>query len=463
MAERENPEKAQGGRIAPLDLAIIAALLLLAVLLRAYHLGFPPKLYFDEIYYARAADAYIEGKEDPNWVHPPLGKILIAGGILLNRSFTDAMAALGYGPPIKSAADWRTACMIFGSLMIPLIYLLALRLFRNRYAASLSAFLLTIEFLHFVESRISMIDIFLGFFMLCGSYFAWRFIESSAPSSKYLFLSAACFGLSAACKWSGVFGAFGAYLCMVLLKDTHREKEAFAALEAKAADEGSEKKRGPWKDLLARGLVKLPRALTIAAVFFLFGLTMQVLSFVPFFLTGGTLSKALGYYSQTLNFHYHQKWEHPYLSKMWMWPLMIRPIWYLFDEVKGTVYGIVAMGSPLFWWGFLIFFVELVILTWYERRKEQFFLIVSYLTPYIFWIISNKGGFFYYMTPCAAWMCLIVAGGMDRWRETKAGRVMGWLFLATLVFFFVLFYSILAGFPIPRALFNKLMWTRSWI
>jgi dolichyl-phosphate-mannose-protein mannosyltransferase len=438
------------------DIMVIAAILLFAILIRSYRLGFPAKMYFDEIYYAKAAQQYLDLKEDPNWVHPPLGKIIIAGGILIDRTLSGIMIHLGLMKPMHSAATWRMASLIVGCLMIPLIYFFALRLFRKRYTATVAAFLLSIEFLHIAESRIAMIDIFLSFFSLAGSYAAYCYIDGDDKEERYLLLTAILFGIAAACKWNGIFPAFGCYVAMVFLKNTGDEQ---ALLEYSG---GREKPRWPVR-LFRTVKVKFPRALRIAALMFLVGFICQALSYIYFFLIGGTPGKLFENISRTLHFHYKEPWKHPYLSQMWAWPLMIRPIWYLFEESTGNVYGIIAMGSPLFWWGFIIFLVELIILAVSERRKEHFFLILGYFTPYIFWMISNKGGFFYYMTPCVAWMCLITAHGLERWRDTKSGRLMGWVYLVALVLFFIIFYPILAGYPVPRPFFNKLMWTRSWI
>jgi len=449
------------------DLAAIGLVLLFTVITRSVHLGFPQKIYFDETYYNRAAGDYLALREDSNWVHPPLGKILIAGGIVVHRAFMQCAFAFDPAHPAKLASEWRMGSLICGFLMIPLVYFMALRIIRSRPAAAVAAFLLSIETLNFVQSRIAMIDIFLSFFMLAGAYCAWCYIDSEDGFRPWLYWSAFFFGCAVACKWSGLFGAFGACVSMILLKDTAQEKEKLGHQERTGeGSPGSKKQNLPalylvkMMKLLA---VKFPRAMKMAAIFFLVLTGVHALSYLPFFLTGGTLNKFFTNTTGILNFHYKQPWKHPYLSQMWMWPLMIRPIWYFFEETLGKVYGIVAIGSPLFWWGFLIFLSELVIISFFERKKEAIFLLIGYFAPYIFWIISNKGGFFYYMTPCSAWMCLITAYGLERWKESPWGKAMGWTYLAALLFFFFIFYPILAGCPVPREFFNRLMWTNKWI
>lgn len=439
------------------DIIVLGIILLFAVSMRAYRLGVPPKQVFDECYYAKAANDYLSLREDSNWVHPPLGKLLIASGILVHRGIQFVTSSVGITSNIRLGSEWRMASLIFGLLMIILVYFFALKMFKSRYIATVSAFLLSIEFLHFVESRIAMLDMFLSFFMLAGFYTAYCYIEKEGGYNNYLIITAALFGLSTAIKWSGIFGALGAFTLMVFLKQTDAEESRYGELLESSV------KKGFIKRIYFKMLIRLPRTLKIAAIFFLSGLILQFMSYIPYFLTGGTFKKLYGFYKGTLEFHYHQKWSHPYLSRMWTWPLMIRPIWYLYDTIDKKINGIIAMGCPVFWWGFFVFLIELVIITFYERKKEHFFLLVGYFSPYIFWIISNKGGFFYYMTPCVAWMCIITAYVLECWRNLKIGRIMGWVYLLTLIVFFFFFYPILASYPIPHHYYKILMWRRSWI
>lgn len=451
-------EEQQGKRNLIHDITVIAIILLFALVMRSYRLGYPPKMYFDEIYYAKGAMNYLNGQEDTNWVHPPLGKIFIAVGMVLHNALMSIFSKLGLVHMIETAADWRFASLIAGCAMIPLIYFFALRLFKERYMATISCFLLSIEFLHFAESRIAMLDIFLSALMLGGFYCTWCYIEAEERFDRYLYGAAIIFGIAMACKWNGLFGVAGAWLSMIFLKDTGPE----ILMKSRYLDSQPERNTFPRRFFITI-LAKFPRAMRLAAVFFLAGAIIQLLSYIPFFTTGGTFKKLIDNHARTLHFHYKEKWEHPYLSQMWQWPTMIRPIWYYFEEQAEQVYGIIAMGSPLFWWGFLIFLIELLVLTIFERRRLQIFLLIGYFFPYIFWLISNKGGFFYYMTPCVAWMCLISAYGLGHWRESSSGKIMGWIYLAALLLFFFMFYPIMTGYAIPRPFFNKLMWLQSWI
>ncbi|TFH22916.1 hypothetical protein E4G67_03775 [Candidatus Bathyarchaeota archaeon] len=72
------------------------------------------KMYFDEVYFARAAENYVNHQIPNERTHPPLGKLIEAMGI----------AIFGETP-----FGWRIMGVVFATLMIPLMYLLGKKLF----------------------------------------------------------------------------------------------------------------------------------------------------------------------------------------------------------------------------------------------------------------------------------------------------------------------------------------------
>lgn len=133
---------------------LIAAVLTLAAgLLRFWNLAHPHELIFDETYYVKDAyslwhfgyerswgddvdDAFVTGQAEPESdaayvVHPPAGKWLIGAG----------MALFGY----DSAFGWRFSAAVAGTLAVLLTFVLAAKLFRSLFLASLAGILLTIE------------------------------------------------------------------------------------------------------------------------------------------------------------------------------------------------------------------------------------------------------------------------------------------------------------------------------
>src|SRR5260370_8327760 len=60
---------------------------------------------------------------------------------------------------------WRIAVCIFGTLCVPMMYLLARRLWPNRLFALAAATLVCFDGMFFLQSRIGLIDIFPIFFI----------------------------------------------------------------------------------------------------------------------------------------------------------------------------------------------------------------------------------------------------------------------------------------------------------
>jgi dolichyl-phosphate-mannose--protein O-mannosyl transferase len=151
--------------------------MLLAFLLRLWHLGSPREFQFDETYYAKDAwsllhhgyvrgyvedanDRILEGETAGLWtegpsmiVHPDVGKWLIALG----------EKAFGMDP-----FGWRIAAAVVGSLMVLVMVRLARRLTGSTLLGCVAGLLLAVDGLHFVLSRLALLDIFVAFFVLCG-------------------------------------------------------------------------------------------------------------------------------------------------------------------------------------------------------------------------------------------------------------------------------------------------------
>src|SRR5260370_22050242 len=95
------------------------------------------------------------------------------------------------------------AVCIFGTLCVPLMYLLARRLWPNRLFAIAAAPLVCFDGMFFLQSRIGMIDIFPIFFILLAYTLYLAHIQSRTPAGSMvtLFLLAIILGIGIASKW----------------------------------------------------------------------------------------------------------------------------------------------------------------------------------------------------------------------------------------------------------------------
>src|SRR4051812_30484314 len=135
----------------------------MALLMRLWRITRPSSKVFDETYYAPDSwNLLHHGVEldthsrvaAPGFVaHPPLGKWAIAVG-----------EAMWGNTPL----GWRFSSAIVGALAVLMIARIARRLFRSTVLGCIAGLLLAFDGLEFVQSRTSMLDIFLMFWVLAA-------------------------------------------------------------------------------------------------------------------------------------------------------------------------------------------------------------------------------------------------------------------------------------------------------
>ena len=157
--------------------AATLAVTLLAGFLRLWQLRTPEEFLFDETYYAKDAwsllrhgytTGYVEAADEkilsgqlsgiftdgPSMVvHPEAGKWLIALG----------EALFGMDP-----FGWRIASVVVGTLMVMVMVRLVRRLTGSTLLGCTAGLLLCFDGLHFVMSRLALLDVFLAFFLLAA-------------------------------------------------------------------------------------------------------------------------------------------------------------------------------------------------------------------------------------------------------------------------------------------------------
>lgn len=163
-------------------------------------ISFRNSTYFDEIYHARTAYEFLHGLTTYETTHPPLGKIIMSFGIAL----------FGMTP-----FGWRFMGTLLGVLMLPVIYLLARNISKDRLLAGFACALFAFDFMHFTQTRLATIDVFVTFFILLMYYFMYRYSRLSfydTPLRKTFIPLGACgiaMGLGIACKWTGIYAGAG--------------------------------------------------------------------------------------------------------------------------------------------------------------------------------------------------------------------------------------------------------------
>ncbi|MBV8531168.1 MAG: phospholipid carrier-dependent glycosyltransferase, partial [Candidatus Eremiobacteraeota bacterium] len=173
---------------APLDYVIMAALGIGNFIVSFAGYWWPPEKVFDEIYFARAGEEYLQNFRIYENTHPPLSKLLIALSIMLFGGmpaghglggWTAFNAFIGHAPNGDNSYGWRFVDVVFGALVVMLLYPFAKRITGSTVFATITALLLSFDGMHFVQSRIGTPEGIVVFFSTLAVYAFYRFWISS--------------------------------------------------------------------------------------------------------------------------------------------------------------------------------------------------------------------------------------------------------------------------------------------
>ncbi len=440
---------------ARLDWLCVTLVTLAGGLLRFIGLGDARGQMFDEVYYARDACLYagqpssVCGIASPeNYVHPPLGKWLISAGIRV------------FG---HNEIGWRVTSAIAGTLTILLLYLLARKILRSTLGASLASGLLAIDLLAFVQSRVSMLDVFVPLFGVATFLFlACDRDRLAAPAAEranwrpWRFAAGAAAGAAVATKWSGVFFLVSAIAITVVWEVAARRRSGGGRpLRRALAEEGP---------TIVAWFVVVP-ALVYAATYI--GRVDGSVLALPW--ADNSWFHNL-YEEQRRAFDYHWQLEarHPYESPPWSWILLKRPVAYYVapDSPEGFIGSITALGSPLVWWSFL---PALVFTVWAWMRRRDFLrpeglILAGVAFTYLPWLLlssDRNAVFIFYLLPVVPFMCLTLAYCFVSLGRSTEARLAAAVFMAGALGLFVFYYPLLVGTVLPyeswerRLLFNS--------
>jgi dolichyl-phosphate-mannose--protein O-mannosyl transferase len=433
-SEAATPASAAAGETAApaaADVWVVVALLavtLVATFARVPRLGAPPHMVFDEIYYAKAAQQILAGVEvTEERTHPPLSKLIIAGGI---RLFGD------------HAVGWRAASAAAGVLVVLVVGLLAWLLFGDRFVAAASALLVALDGLVFVESRIAKPDIFLALFLFSAYAAFWRYVQVRAAGppptpagggAGWLYLAGTAAGCAVATKWTAAVPLAVIPVALALLIGLGR-------LMPSRRDLGH----------VALALVVLPAVL-------------YMLTYIPYFALGHGLRDFVAHQADMFRFHAGLTEGHPYQSAWYSWPFLVRPIWYEYREAAPQIYeGIIAIGNPIIWWGSLPAIAYLAVRGVRTRGLPETFVVGGFILAYAQYAVIGRVLFLYHFLLALPFLIMSLAVGLG-WVRQRVGGAVVLAFLGLTVGWLVAFYPVLAALPTAADRIYRLMWFGSWI
>lgn len=481
----------------------LAGIFGVSLALRLWGLGRFNTLVFDEVYYAKFAAAFLQGKQEFGG-HPPLSTYLIAGGIWLSER-------LGWGGPETynglsglyiSTISYRWLNAVTGAVIPLVLGAIAHLLTGRKSVALLTALLAACEGFLLVESRYALNNVYLILFGLLGWWLLLRslhLLDSAHKLTPAVWLNLAIagigFGASVGIKWNGVAFLAGAYL-----------------LWAAAWASQLLKRRG-WPSLpLSAPLANLARlnagvwALSMAGIpFFAYWL-----SWLPYMQLDPSTSFA-GWQNRILDYHSRVGGmdAHPYCSPWYTWPLMLRPVAYFYktaapgDPVPvvgpdapthagDVVYDVHAMGTPTLWWLSTVAIALLVGVVGYwlwrwatavqaarsgtestlslspdtqPYLSAAAFVVGNWAVQWLMWMRVTRCTFLYHYMSAELLTVLGLALVLDRWlHSTKPwSRRLAWGAIALVIFGFIFWMPLFLGLPLSTGGLQLRRWLPSWI
>ncbi len=421
--------------------------------IRFWRLSQPPQTIGDESYYALDAYAYLGGTPpfpdtpleaidgEQSWVHPPLGKDLIAA----------FEGPVGYLP-----IAWRLPSAIAGTFAVLLVYQLGLLIWRSPWWAAVAGALTALDGLHLVMSRIGMLDMMAGTFALAGIFFLvrdrvgeparrrppsilGRFFDRRLATwfgTRSRWWAGFFFGCSVATKWTGVpFLVLGIVLAAI------------------------------WT---ARGELRQPGpggAVTVMGSFLLLPAIVYLLSYAPFWITRGP--DVIGFLRlqlKMLSYHVHYNEAQPNASSALSWPFMSHPITYYArttGSVTLTTPRIMALGNPVVWWGA---FLAVPLVVWKARRADAWgerAVLAGFAVAYVPWLLVSRQVFIYYMTAAVPFMALTLTAAVRGLpRPVRAPGAVG--VLSATCAAFVLFLPVWLALQVGPGWMRATHWLAAW-
>ena len=427
----------------------------IAALLRLIGLGHPKTLMFDEIYYVKDAYALWHLGYEANWakdsdsafssgvfsgmstqaayvVHPQLGKWLIGAGMEL------------FGP--SSSFGWRVMPAIAGIATVLLLTRLTMRLTRSPLLAGLAGLLLAVDGVALTESRIGLLDVFIGFFATLSLYFLvrdreWararlaRKLAGTRPGARaphaairpWLLATGVALGLTCSIKWSGIY-----LLAVVGVAVVVWDTLALRRVGARS-----------WflEGTVAQGVSDFLQTVPVAVAVYIGcwwswfthpgaykrGWALEQIAMgqpVPFPSLPNIVNDFIAYHQQMYEFHVGLASPHTYQSKPYGWLLQTRPtsfFWQDKAQVPQTCWGgdciqaITSIGNIVIWWSAAVALVVIVIVGVKNRDWRAWVPLIGYLGLYVPWFQYRDRTIFTFYTvafvPCVV-LVLVLALGM---------------------------------------------------
>jgi dolichyl-phosphate-mannose-protein mannosyltransferase len=417
-----------------------------------YPADYRENTYFDEIYFVRSAEQYLNNQIPYEWTHPPLGKLLQAAGIAL----------FGFSP-----FGWRIMGVVFATLMIALIYFLGKELVGTWIGGFSAAFLLTFDFMHFTMGRMGTADTYVVFFnlasQLCYFIYLKNVIKDGWKTSLLpLALSFVFFALGFSSKWLVLYGFAGELLLLLALRLNDVRKAA-----------------GKFSEKL---YVFVDRPYLQVLILILVAVGIYFLTYVPDMIAGRSLLNVVELQSSMYIYHSTLTATHPFSSPWYSWPLLFDPanaavhvpVWLESANnlaPNGFNSSIVLMGNPAVWWVGFASIIALTVFILSKVRKDfhlkdhlpETFLVVVFFFQWVPYILISRVVFIYHFYINVPIIILASAFIISRYWNKNYVKLLAAIYFAAVVALFILFLPVTTGIPTDPSTIQSLHWSGTWV
>ncbi|MCL2135117.1 MAG: glycosyltransferase family 39 protein [Candidatus Bathyarchaeota archaeon] len=403
---------------------------------------------FDEVYFTRTAVQYLKLQWPYEWTHPPLGKLIISVGI----------AVFGLNP-----FGWRIMGVIFGTLLIPVIFLLGKKMFNTFVGGFSAAFLFTFDFMHFTEARLGITDTYVVFFSLISQLFFFIYLSGVVKkgwgnaSVVPLLFSFLFFAFGFSTKWLVLFGFLGelAILCVMRFSKIVKNKNGF----------------------IANFYEFFGRPYSHIVVFTIMAIGVYFVSYIPDMLIGRSITNVVSLQNDMYAYHAAPiGLDHPYSSPGWSWPIIGKPLWLYVSNLSTDMRSSVSLfGNPIVWW---VGFVAIIVITGFmffkivtgfkQRNMPRFevsavFLVVVFFSQWLPYAFVSRGLFIYHYYVNVPIICLGSAYFISKYWKHNWMKLVALVYFIAVIALFVLFYPVISGTPVSSVVTESLRWFSQWV
>jgi dolichyl-phosphate-mannose--protein O-mannosyl transferase len=438
--------------------AALSWLLILGLITRFAILAHSPAGAMDEIYFSQYLSAYFTHHYYFD-IHPPLGKLLVAGfAALFNFTPVPLDAKFDASFIGNNALILRFLPCLAGALLPPLLFAVARALGLSLRAGLLAGLFVALDNSLIAHSQFLYFDNFLLLFGFAALWLALRYGQTQQLA--YAVGAGVLAGLSASVKWTGLTFLLLAGLSIVWQSGFIQWRRAFIA------------------SIVLGGGTVLAYSLIFGIHFALLPLSGPGDNFMPLSfqqtLIGNPHYRPEAVHPSFLQILIDTNKEmfatnqrvtggHPYGSSWWQWPLAWKPIYYLRDATTQPDSNTYSIGNFVLWWSAsaaVLIAIGALIAGGLRKRAAPaglLFIVGGYLLNWLPFAGIHRVMFLYHYYCAYLFALLLLAVLLDRFTTPRTQKIFIGLAFAMFIGLLPLTY----GLPFPIGVYEH-TWLPAW-